>query len=144
MQSEDVPATDSDVIGFVFPIYHWTLHEAACMFIERLQLNPSAYIFAVSTLCRINGFAFEVLDPLLHKRVLCCSMQCVSTPWQIFVSFILRSRPRSAQSLRQNISSRKLPQKYKATKPTVTQSRLAHPHDLSSDDAKISLDSVRA
>lgn len=65
---EDVPATDSDVIGFVFPIYHWTLHEAACMFIERLQINPSAYIFAVSTLCRINGFAFEALDQLLLKK----------------------------------------------------------------------------
>ncbi len=65
---EDVPATDSDVIGFVFPIYHWTLHEAAYMFIERLELNPNAYIFAVSTLCRINGFAFEVLDQLLQKK----------------------------------------------------------------------------
>ena len=64
----DVPSVDSDIIGFVFPIYHWTLHEAACTFIEHLQINPNAYIFAVSTLCRINGFAFEVLDQLLQKK----------------------------------------------------------------------------
>lgn len=63
-----VPAIDSDMIGFVFPIYHWTLHQAACTFISNLQINPNAYVFAVSTLCRINGFAFEVLDQLLQKK----------------------------------------------------------------------------
>ena len=65
---EDVPATDSDVIGFVFPIYHWTLTEAIQQFIAKLQINPTAYIFAVSTLYRINGYAFEVLDKLLREK----------------------------------------------------------------------------
>jgi ferredoxin/flavodoxin len=64
----DVPATDSDVIGFVFPIYHWTLTEAVYEFISKLSINPNAYIFAVSTLCRINGYAFEVLDELLKQK----------------------------------------------------------------------------
>ena len=65
---EDVPATDSDVIGFVFPVYHWTLTEAIQQFISKLQINPNAYIFAVSTLCRINGYAFEALDKLLRDK----------------------------------------------------------------------------
>lgn len=64
----DVPAVDSDVIGFVFPIYHWTLTEAVCEFISKLSINPKAYIFAVSTLYRINGYAFEVLDELLKQK----------------------------------------------------------------------------
>jgi ferredoxin len=64
----DVPATDSDVIGFVFPIYHWTLTEAVYEFISALQINPNAYIFAISTLCRINGLAFEVLNELLKQK----------------------------------------------------------------------------
>jgi len=63
-----VPAIESDIIGFVFPIYHWTLHEAAREFIENVRINPNAYVFAVSTLCRINGDAFEVLDGLLLKK----------------------------------------------------------------------------
>ncbi|MEN6594266.1 MAG: EFR1 family ferrodoxin [Clostridiaceae bacterium] len=64
----EVPAMDSDIIGFVFPIYHWTLHEAAKEFVEHVRINPNAYIFAVSTLCRINGDAFEVLDQLLQQK----------------------------------------------------------------------------
>lgn len=64
----EVSAVDSDRIGFVFPIYHWTLHEAVCKFVEQLQINPNAYVFAVSTLCRINGYAFEVLNTLLKEK----------------------------------------------------------------------------
>ena len=85
----DVPAADSDVIGFVFPIYHWTLTEAVYEFISKLQINPKAYIFAVSTLCRINGYAFEVLDELLKqkgvslqyaKRIYAVANLCIAYP----------------------------------------------------------------
>lgn len=85
----DVPSVDSCVIGFVFPIYHWTLTEAVYEFISKLEINPKAYIFAVSTLCRINGQAFEVLDELLKhkgaslqyaKRIFSVANLCVVYP----------------------------------------------------------------
>ena len=85
----EVSALDSDIIGFVFPIYHWTLHEAAQTFVENVQINPNAYVFAVSTLCRINGDAFEVLDKLLRnkgshlryaKRIFSVANLCIAYP----------------------------------------------------------------
>lgn len=64
----DVPAADSSIIGFVFPVYHWTICEAIQDFISELAINPNAYIFAVSTPSFINGFSFEVLDELLQRK----------------------------------------------------------------------------
>lgn len=63
-----VPAADSDIIGFVFPVYHWTICEAVQNFISALQINPNAYIFAVSTPSFINGFSFEILDKLMNEK----------------------------------------------------------------------------
>lgn len=62
------PATDADVVGFAFPIYHWTLCEPVQDFIKGLTVNKNAYIFAVSTLAAINGYAFEVLAQLLAQK----------------------------------------------------------------------------
>lgn len=45
----EVPATDADVIGFVFSVYHWTMPEATITFIKELKINPNAYIFGIST-----------------------------------------------------------------------------------------------
>lgn len=44
-----VSANDADLIGFVFPVYHWSLPEQAKKFIEKLSINPNAYIFSVAT-----------------------------------------------------------------------------------------------
>lgn len=86
---DDVPATDSDVIGFIFPVYHWTLNEAIQEFVSKLQINSNAYIFAISTLCRINGYSFEVLDKLLKdkgarlqyaKRIFSVANLCIAYP----------------------------------------------------------------
>ena len=63
-----VSAIDADVIGFVFPVYHWTMPEAAIEFVKGLQINPNAYIFAVSTPGFINGHSFEVLDGILKEK----------------------------------------------------------------------------
>jgi len=68
-----VPATDSDVIGFVFPTYHWTMPEAAIRFVKELRINPDAYIFAVSTPGFIVGHSFEVLNELLKGKKACLS-----------------------------------------------------------------------
>lgn len=64
----DVSAKNSDIIGFVFPVYHWTICEAIQKFVFELEINPNAYIFAVSTPSFINGFAFETLDRILKEK----------------------------------------------------------------------------
>ena len=64
----EVSAADSDVVGFIFPVYHWTLCEAVQNFISALEINPNAYIFAVSTPSFINGFSFEALNKLLAEK----------------------------------------------------------------------------
>ena len=45
-----VPASDCEVVGFVFPVYHWTIPAPAVRFIEQLEIDPNAYIFAVAML----------------------------------------------------------------------------------------------
>ena len=64
----DVPAVDSDIIGFVFPVYHWTICEAIQSFISALEVNPNAYVFVVSTPGFINGFAFEALSKFMREK----------------------------------------------------------------------------
>lgn len=56
---DKVAAIDAEVIGFVFPVYHWSLPEQAKQFIRQVQINTRAYIFAV-TVC--GGIAFNTLD----------------------------------------------------------------------------------
>lgn len=64
----DVSAASAHVIGFVFPVYHWTICEAIQDFVSALEVNPNAYIFAISTPSFINGFAFEKLDEILKRK----------------------------------------------------------------------------
>jgi ferredoxin len=64
----EVSAADAETVGFVFPVYHWTLCDPVREFVSRLEINPRAYVFAVSTPSFINGYAFEVLDGLLRKK----------------------------------------------------------------------------
>jgi hypothetical protein len=64
----EVSASEASLIGFVFPVYHWTMPESAIQFIKGLQINPGAYIFAVSTPGFINGHSFEVLDGILREK----------------------------------------------------------------------------
>lgn len=65
---EDVPATDYDVIGFIFPVYHWTMPAPAVKFVESLKINTKAYIFAVAMPSLICGFACERIEELLEKK----------------------------------------------------------------------------
>lgn len=64
----DVPADDADIIGFVFPVYHWTMPKAVVRFIKGLNINTNAYIFGVSTLIYINCHSLEVLNDLIAKK----------------------------------------------------------------------------
>jgi ferredoxin/flavodoxin len=64
----EVPASDHDMIGFVYPVYHWTMPEPAVKFIEKLSVNPKAYIFAVAMPSFISGLAFEKLEEILESK----------------------------------------------------------------------------
>jgi len=62
---KDFPATDADIIGFIYPVYHWTMPLPVAQFVKELSLNPTAYIFVVTMPSFINGYACEKLEELL-------------------------------------------------------------------------------
>lgn len=63
-----VPVVDCDMIGFVFPVYHWTMPEPAVRFVERLEINPKAYIFVVAMPSFVLGDACERLERILAAK----------------------------------------------------------------------------
>ena len=64
----DVPADECDMIGFVYPVYHWTAPSPVVQFIGRLKINTKAYIFAVANPSLVCGFACERVAALLRKK----------------------------------------------------------------------------
>ncbi|MDD3920112.1 MAG: EFR1 family ferrodoxin, partial [Eubacteriales bacterium] len=65
---KDVSAKNSEVIGFVCPIYHWSVCAPIQAFLKALEVNPNAYIFAVTTPVAINGYAFSTIDRILKEK----------------------------------------------------------------------------
>lgn len=65
---EDVPATDCGIVGFVYPVYHWTMPAHAAAFVEKLEIDPRAYVFGVAMPSLICGIACERLDEILAKK----------------------------------------------------------------------------
>ncbi len=65
---QDVTAEDCDVIGFVFPVYHWSMPEPAVKFIQSLKINKDAYIFCISMPSFICGCSCEKLEELLKEK----------------------------------------------------------------------------
>lgn len=65
---DDVPATGCDVIGFVYPVYHWTMPAPAVSFVQKLKINPNAYIFVVAMPSFICGIACEKLEEILNSK----------------------------------------------------------------------------
>ncbi|MBQ3918140.1 MAG: EFR1 family ferrodoxin [Oscillospiraceae bacterium] len=68
LDPRDVPADDCDVIGFVYPVYHWTMPAPAVQFIKKLSINTKAYIFAVANPSAICGFAVERAAALIKEK----------------------------------------------------------------------------
>ncbi len=68
LNPQEVSAEQADVIGFVFPVYHWTMPAPAVQFVEQLKINPGAYIFAVSMPSLIGGIACEVCARLISEK----------------------------------------------------------------------------
>lgn len=65
---EDVPATDAEWIGFVCPVYEWDIPKTAKAFIQRLAVNPHAYIFMVATYIAVHGRCFETVHAALAEK----------------------------------------------------------------------------
>lgn len=64
----EVSAADCAVIGFVFPVYHWTMLAPAVSFAERLAINSEAYIFCVAMPSFICGYACERLAGIIESK----------------------------------------------------------------------------
>ena len=65
---DDNSAEHCDVVGFVFPVYHWTMPEPAAEFVQRLKINPNAYVFCVAMPSIICGEACEKLEQILKSK----------------------------------------------------------------------------
>ncbi len=61
-------AKDCDVIGFVYPVYHWTMPAPAVSFVENLEINPGAYFFVIAMPSFICGMACERLAEILDAK----------------------------------------------------------------------------
>ena len=61
-------AADCDVVGFVYPVYHWTMPAHAAAFVEGLEINPNAYVFVVAMPSFICGIACERLAGILAEK----------------------------------------------------------------------------
>lgn len=60
--------TNAEVVGFVFPIYFTTLPKMVKLFIQKLDLQSTQYIFAVATRNGISHSAFLTIDGILKKK----------------------------------------------------------------------------
>lgn len=65
---DEIPAIDADVIGFVFPVYHWTMPRAVKDFISCLQINTGAYIFGIASCGGLSVNTLNDLSMLLESK----------------------------------------------------------------------------
>jgi len=68
MAPQKVSAENADVIGFVFPVYHWTMPAPAVRFVEQLKINTEAYIFVVAMPSFICGIACEKCAQMIEAK----------------------------------------------------------------------------
>jgi len=65
---KDVSAENADIIGFIFPVYHWSLPEAATRFIKEIEINQKAYIFGIATCGGWHVNALNDLSSLIKNK----------------------------------------------------------------------------
>ncbi len=65
---KEYSAKDCETVGFIFPVYHWTMPAPAVSFVENLEINPRAYVFAVAMPSFICGMACERLAGILARK----------------------------------------------------------------------------
>lgn len=65
---EDIDSDLSEKIGFVFPVYFSGLPIMIKSFLEKLQINKNAYIFAVATFGAGSGISIKQIENILNKK----------------------------------------------------------------------------
>ncbi len=60
--------TQSDKIGFIFPVYFYGIPVIVKNFIEKLHINKDTYVFAVATYGRMAGISHKQIEKLLNKK----------------------------------------------------------------------------
>ena len=111
---EEASAEDADVIGFVCPVYEWDIPGTFKSFIERLAVNPKAYIFMVTTYIAVLGKSFETVEKILagkgarldYGRALrCVASQCIAyppfPPEKIMVPYMEKQMKRAGNEISQ-------------------------------------------
>ncbi|MBP5385396.1 MAG: EFR1 family ferrodoxin [Lachnospiraceae bacterium] len=61
-------AKNCEIVGFVYPVYHWTMPAPAVSFVEKLDINPKAYVFVVAMPSFVCGIACERLAGILERK----------------------------------------------------------------------------
>ena len=51
--------SDAEIVGFVFPVHHWNMPNRVKEFVNDVQINPNAYIFAIAA---CGGIAINTLN----------------------------------------------------------------------------------
>ena len=86
---QSVSAEDADVIGLICPVYEWDMPGSFKAFLEKLSVNPKAYIFMIATYIAVAGKSFETAAKILEEKgaqlhygraVRCVASQCIAYP----------------------------------------------------------------
>lgn len=98
---KNLSAANAELIGFVCPVYEWDIPKTVKAFIQRLTINPQAYIFMVATYIAIHGRCFETVQEALAQKgaglhygrtLRCVASQCTAyapfPPEKIMVPFM--------------------------------------------------------
>lgn len=89
--AKSVSAHNADVIGFVCPVYEWDIPGTMKDFVEKLEVNPAAYIFMIVTYIAIHGKAFETMANILSTKKACLNygyaLHCVASQCTAYPPF---------------------------------------------------------
>ena len=106
MNNGDV-SCESDVVGFVFPVYFWGLPRMVESFLKELKItNKNAYVFAVIT---CGGPCFGVLsglkDLLRSKGIQLNYGKMLISPSNYLPEYVAKDSEESRQKIAENLSS---------------------------------------
>ena len=65
---QDVIETNTDTVGFVFPLHGLTIPLPVKTFLNKLKLESSTYVFAIITRGGTESFAFPALNKILKRK----------------------------------------------------------------------------
>ena len=65
---QDLNLKEADAIGFVFPVYAFSLPGVVEKFVHKIQLQSDAYVFAVATRGGSSCKVFDHLEKILKKK----------------------------------------------------------------------------